>query len=237
VAKKTQGKQTTASKTPKRSCARAGRSRSVPRAARPVSVGAQLRQDADRELADRGHSKLAAGEKPTRAEALAIERVDALEIDWAWEIILSRRSAKKYAARFTGRQHKTLDEWSVRYGLPVGGADFAAAELGPAMADCIARIGKRNLKLDPDEAVLYGPDTPQLERLRAARASIAELDLAKARRDVVDRAMAHECLGRIAARSTRYGETIQQTFGEEALRMFHAYLDDVKREIDGTFAE
>jgi len=206
-------------------------------AARPASVGTRLRQDADRAIAERGLAKLRDGGMPSKAEALAIERVERLDIETAAALLESADLPKKLLCRWTGRNVQGLNNQAARFDLPIGNGTWRLPDTLRAYHDAFAKLKRSRVDLDPDEAVLYGPDTPQLERLRAARASMAELELAKAQREVIDRVEAHGCLIKLASRLTGLGETLRQTFGEEARRLLDGAIDDVKREIDGTFAD
>lgn len=73
------------------------------------------------------------------------------------------------------------------------------------------------LAVDPDEELLAGgSDSPALERLRAAKAAIAELDLEKLRGSLVSREKARTILGRWAAILRRMGERLGKRYGPEA---------------------
>ena len=57
----------------------------------------------------------------------------------------------------------------------------------------------REQAADSDAALLAGSDSPNLERLRAAKATLAEIEVAKATREAMSSQQVHDILARCAA--------------------------------------
>ena len=82
---------------------------------------------------------------------------------------------------------------------------------------------------------LGGGSSPAFERWREARATLAELDLAKRQGQLLGRNEVHEMLGRVASILRGAGDMLQREFGPEAHRVLDEALDDAEREIAGQF--
>ncbi len=90
---------------------------------------------------------------------------------------------------------------------------------------------------DSGDPYLDGDDSPNLERYRGAKADLAELDLAKKRKEVIDLNLAHEGLGCIAEIIRQAGETLQARFGIEARDILDAALVRSGEEVRTRFGE
>lgn len=87
---------------------------------------------------------------------------------------------------------------------------------------------------DPD---LEGEESPGLERYRLAKAALAELDLDRKRRNVIDRNVAHDGLGRIADLLRQAGERLQRQCGADALGILEEALASAEIEIETIFGQ
>jgi hypothetical protein len=79
---------------------------------------------------------------------------------------------------------------------------------------------------------MTGPSSPNLERWRAARADLAELEREQREGNLIPREEIHDGLVRLAARLRKFGETLQRQFGPEAHRLLEELLDDYQHELD-----
>lgn len=79
---------------------------------------------------------------------------------------------------------------------------------------------------DPD---LFTGDSPALERLRTANASIKELELARLREQLLPRQDVHTLLGHVASAYRRAGEQLQRRYGRDALDVVDEALADAER--------
>lgn len=99
----------------------------------------------------------------------------------------------------------------------------------------LARKNKRPVGDESGDPDLEGEESPGLERYRLAKAALAELDLQKKRKQVIDLSLAHEGLGCIAEILRQAGETLQNTFGTSARDILDAALVRSCEEIETRF--
>jgi hypothetical protein len=86
----------------------------------------------------------------------------------------------------------------------------------------------RRKKPEPDP-LMSGPTSPALERYRAARAALVELDLARRRGELIDRDQWQQFMLHAAGLIRSAGEGLLKHFGPEA----HAILDDALLALEG----
>lgn len=79
----------------------------------------------------------------------------------------------------------------------------------------------RNAPSNTSDPLLAGPDTPQLERYRAARADLAELEREERKRNLIDREKAHGLFIRAAHVFRSTGESLARAYGPEAAKLFN----------------
>lgn len=92
----------------------------------------------------------------------------------------------------------------------------------------IAATGPRRREVLPDLEDEGGDEsTPALERYRAARASIAELELAKKRGELVDRQAVVELFAFVTGSARDFAEQLGRIHGDKAREDFNAWLDRV----------
>lgn len=80
-----------------------------------------------------------------------------------------------------------------------------------------------------DDPELAGPASAGLERYRQARAAIAELELARLRRQLVPREEVHAVLDQVATTLRRAGEILARHHGDEARQVLEDAIDDARR--------
>ena len=95
-----------------------------------------------------------------------------------------------------------------------------------------------------NEAMKSGSDdpmvvdtSPELERFRKARASLAELDLEARQGDLMSRTDVHEGLAAVSAIYRRAGQRLRSRFGDEAYQIIDEGWDDAGRMIDQRFGQ
>jgi hypothetical protein len=89
----------------------------------------------------------------------------------------------------------------------------------------------RSRGVDADD-VESGSDSPGLERLRQAKAAIAELDLALRRTELLDRDKVRQSLLRFAMLIRRAGERVGVRYGPDALAIVNESLEECEAVIN-----
>lgn len=141
-----------------------------------------------------------------------------------------QRRTIQQVADWLGLPKRTVEAWPRRYG--------AEAELGGPgkwSLQAFARLAihiHRTKSEERDPLLASGDDSPELERYRAARASLAELELSRKRGDVVDAAATSSMLGGVAEVIRNCGEQLGREFGESAREILESALSNYQREID-----
>jgi hypothetical protein len=80
------------------------------------------------------------------------------------------------------------------------------------------------------DPLLIGATSPALERYRLARASLAELELERARGNLVPRAEIDTALARFAGKLRQAGETLTRDFAEGAAAVLNEAASEAVRE-------
>lgn len=194
--------------------------------------------DATKALLQRAIAKRRAGQKPTRDEERALVRYQRDEDE--------RSRARHYAAvpkkdwvRWSGRQHKILDDQARRYGLPIAGDAIDLAAFVRRLHDFLAENGHKILRPDTEDDLLGGGDgekSPALELLRKESWRIKKLERLELEGSLVSREKIHELLAQFAGILRLAGEQLQRQYGGEALEIHHDALADCERLIERSFA-
>lgn len=176
-----------------------------------------MRQEAsdDRRLAAAALEKRRLGQKPSQHESRALRRVER-ERDEAQRLAAYRSIRKRDWRQWSGRPDKILNEQSVRYGLPIGGAEIDLPAVVRWLHDFLAENKFRLAAPDPDEAALSGAASPAQERYRLARAKREEFFLERDLGEWIARDKVHDAIGIFADVIRRAGETLQRQFGPSA---------------------
>jgi phage terminase Nu1 subunit (DNA packaging protein) len=90
---------------------------------------------------------------------------------------------------------------------------------------------------DDDEGGVGGPGSPNLERLRLAKAKIAETDLQERLGELVHKNSIQTFLGRMASTWRSIGERLQRKFGSEAVEIVEGGLSGAENDIETLFGE
>ncbi len=128
--------------------------------------------------------------------------------------------------KWSGRQHKVVNEQAGRYGAPIGGATIALPEVARWIHDFLADNARRLAAVDGGD-----DDSPGLEYWKTQRERL-RFESESAQR--LDRGEVHQGLGRMAAILRQAGEALQREFpGAEVV--LNQALEDFEREVDRLF--
>lgn len=178
-----------------------------------------------RRLADEARERQRRGESPNSQQQAALERVLAYaEEQKRWEFLQS--TPKRDVARAMQRQHKVLDDWATRHGLPVIGDPVDLVQLLAWLANFL-RDNSRRLGAEDETGVA----SPALERQRAESAEIMRLRRLAMAGTLSPRKDIRATLGRVAALLRSAGELLERDFGPDARAILDEALDDAEREI------
>ena len=93
--------------------------------------------------------------------------------------------------------------------------------------------GKSDPKLtDPDEALLLGADTPEMEKLRRVKRKHAELDYAERLKELVAVEDLLPVLHRLASMIRRWVERLSDQYGPKVVDSFDEVLDEFRNVIN-----
>lgn len=109
-----------------------------------------------------------------------------------------------------------------------------------AICDSLVAEERGRLQMANDDALLLGGDeenSPALERLRLAKAQIAELELAEKRGHLIRPHLATTALAVVAAKIRRLGASLAKKHGRKVADQVERVLDDCEREMEKTFDE
>jgi hypothetical protein len=132
--------------------------------------------------------------------------------------------AKGAWVKWSGRQHRTLDDQAARYGIPIGGATIAL----PAVVRWI------HIFLAENARRLKGPESGDTESLEYWKTQRERLRYESEIAQRLDRHDVHAGLGRMAAVIRQAGEALQREFpGAEVV--LNQALEDFHGEVDRMF--
>jgi hypothetical protein len=145
-----------------------------------------------------------------------------------------RRRTIAQVAEWLGLPRRTIEAWPQKH---------LDAELGSpgkwslqGFARLAIYLGKA--RLQERDPLLSGSDdaSPELERYRAARASLAELELSKKRGEVVDVGTMHKLTTALADSLRRLGERLERQHGAPAAKLLTDTLRSFDRDVERFFA-
>lgn len=197
---------------------------------------AKASANSDTELVKRALEKRAAGKTPNQREARALKRWETQREETArWKYY--RTIPLKHWCEMSGRSHQVLYKQAKAHGLPFGQPVISLPDVVKDLHDFLARNAAKLRRAETDEELLFGEGGPVIDRLRLAKAQLAELDLAQRRGLLLPRDVTHERLGQMASILRRAGEILQRQFGEDAHRILDEALDECERTIEEWSAE
>jgi hypothetical protein len=110
---------------------------------------------------------------------------------------------------------------------------YSAADVLRWHGERVAAESRQLASASTDDVLLVGEETPGLERLRAAKASLAELELSERRGRLIDLELFHAWwVSEVAADVRAAIDVLRQRFGSEAADIIIAAIDRA----DGTVA-
>lgn len=86
-----------------------------------------------------------------------------------------------------------------------------------------------------DEVLFAGSDSPQLERYRAARADLAEMEVLERQGQLIPTTQVETCLASIRQLWRQHGDVVQRQFGQDAARLHNETLAEIDRVIRERF--
>lgn len=160
--------------------------------------------------------KRLAGKKVTYTEARALAKHDKLETVRLVNAHLRAFPAGEFR-RLAGLSRTQFDAVVAQFRLPVGKSSVDVTAVLPSM---FATLGAM------DEVEASGGDSPALERLRRAKASMAELELAQRKRELVPVDEMRTRLGSMAAIARSRFEAMERAGGLGVRREIESLIDE-----------
>lgn len=140
------------------------------------------------------------------------------------------------AAFFRASLH-TVHSWALQ-GMPGSKGSYDLDAICEWLYTDGPRAPKQHAALDTDDPMLAGGDSPQLERYRAAKAALAELELEERKGSLLSRDKALTAYSRLSPILLRLGESLGKMFGARATEEVNEAVDKwvtvVKDEFGGT---
>jgi hypothetical protein len=176
-----------------------------------------------------GLAKRARGEEPTYVENRALVKHDREQRE---RIITEFAESCPRAAfkRLSGRKQHELEAFQRNHGITLGGDVVNLNTVVAALMDAV----EDRLNIDDIES---GADSPNLERLRGAKADIAEIERDKRRGELLPRDEMRAGLLGIAGCIRDMGERLEREFGHDARQLLDDALDEARAGIDRLFPE
>lgn len=177
-----------------------------------------------------------------RIKALEGERVSVQDDkDISWLAKRDRQEAldhlihnfpKGVYCTLSSRQQKVIDEQAIRYQLPLRSETIDLGKLFTAFHDFLSANYKRF-----GEQASNDRDDLELEKLRVQiaqmqhRTELLKLDYAQASANTIHRHEVRERLQWLATQLRGFGQYLQRTFGDAAVRALNETIDKIEREI------
>lgn len=183
--------------------------------------------------------KLKAGEAISKADQRLIKNWKAdEELKRRWSVYESIPQADW--AKMAKRTASQLSAQAAVYGLPFGEASINLKEFCKAFHDFLgdnATIFRMIRDADGDPLMLRAPKEAQAayaeekRRLTAAKASIAEIELAVKRADTIPRQALREVLTAVAGYIREGGDALEKRFGREARAIMSDIVDTIEEDV------
>jgi hypothetical protein len=190
----------------------------------------------DRQLAQTAREKIRNRIKPTARESAALRRIEKkLEHDLRWKYYLS--IPKKDYLELAGSKAKIVNEQSLTYGMPAGGAIVNLQLLLTWLSRFLAENKYNLAKIDGDQLPEGTPQELKNEYARwqiyekREKAKLAELERQERDKTVIAREEASRIFTEWIKRSKKLGEDLFKFFGPEAQDLLNEALDDYLRQV------
>lgn len=188
----------------------------------------------DATLAASGLKKRQAGKTPTREESAAIRRIEKRRDEELRDQLYAAVPKKTWRAWSGHLQHKTLDDFADRYGVPTRGKTVDLAEVVRWLYSFLRTNSRKLAAADPDED-MEGVRDPKWE-INRWEARRRELKYKREAETMVDLADVERGFTAAAEILRRAGEAIRVEFGDEAAKILSNAWEDVHAKIDLLFA-
>lgn len=172
---------------------------------------------ADLELAAKALAKQEANQELTVREGAALRRVSKLFAAAAMADAY-RALPKKLWVKWSGRQHKQIEEQAGRHDLPLSGATINLERLAPALHELLTKrdaAGGRQKRADK-----------ALELIRREELLLKRMERLAKQRVLLERQSVHDTFQLVAEILRKSGATLLDQFGQDA----HALLDEALEE-------
>lgn len=140
-----------------------------------ATVAARVQAREREKLADIARDKLARGEQPTQNELRAWNRVEKDYTEHYGQRFVSSITKTQYIA-WSGKESPTVYAHADKYGVPLRGKSVSIPDVIRWMHSYLAGSTRTYTGLDEELEPGVNDGSPQLERLRAAKADLAEYE-------------------------------------------------------------
>jgi hypothetical protein len=196
-----------------------------------------LSEQAERKLRLAAAAKVRADKPLASNELAALKRHEKERADETRAHLLAT-CPKGVFTELTGKRPKVVNDLGTRYGLTVRGKTVDLGVVLTQLFDLLTRLSRNPLKaldalgfpVDDDSLAMAGGDGPSLERWRAAKAELAEMEVQERRGNLIPRAIVHQSFAIEASLHRTCGAQLQKQFGPEAHDIFNEMLDACARE-------
>ena len=193
-----------------------------------MEIAAAIKQREQEKLADAARDKLARGEEPTVKERRAFEKVER-RLTEEYGRVFVEKVTKAIYSEWSGRQQGQLYSQADRYGIPIRGDGISIPAVIRWMHDFIGEVGRRRSPDEDDVEPELLPGSRELERLRAAKADMAEDERDIKRGELAPISEFKEFLVRWSQRLRMAGEIMSKPTCADPHAVFLDALDDCER--------
>lgn len=141
-------------------------------------------------------------------------------------------------AKLFGVCTRTVSRWAQDSENPCPRNDDGTFNATSVIAWRIELVERKASEAAGDPLLVGGGDSPNLERYRAAKAALTELELGERKKELIPRDELRVALGTVAAQVRRALTELQKRFGDDAAQIVGSALDSSMRLLrDANLAE
>lgn len=173
------------------------------------------------------------GEPTTAAQLKTLERWNKHQLEAIRDASL-RQLPKGIYCDLAGRQQKVVDEFGIRYDVPLAGPTVDLSDVVRTLHGRVSELAAAARPyLDADDAQL------QREKLRREiqklerQSEVLKIDIQTKYGELVPKAAVRERLEWISGKLQALGARLHRIAGDEAQRALNEFLDDLATELDG----
>lgn len=134
-----------------------------------------MAQRDDEKKADAARDKLACGQKPTQAEMNAWRRIEKQYLEHYGCQYLAAVPKAKYC-EWSGKEYATIYQQADKHGIPIRDRSVSIPAVVRWIHTHIGKLSRGSVGIDEELEPGVNDGSPQLERLRAAKADLAEYE-------------------------------------------------------------